>query len=216
MTHKMPLSFQSESQNLGQKRGNVYHRVKINEQQDKMAMVDRGSLPQSAFEYLGARVAHIPIIAEAEIEAAIRIEENEFHRHIYHVIGELTHNAARHGAPGHKISRLRVDHDEIGTFVEVTSVCPVEKLKDVEDRIESCRTATAQEITEKEVRVFSQNLGSNRGGIGLFQVLKSAIVDENGVRQVFIESNPRKEPGLADIKVRVYVWAEDRAAVSNA
>ena len=169
-------------------------------------MISKDSLPQDVFEYLGARVAKV---SEAEIETAIPIHDKNFHRHVHHVIGELTHNAALHKPDDHSIARLSVNHDSIGTYVEITNVSRVEDAEVVIERIERCRDATDEEITEWEVETYRANLGTDKGGIGLYQVMKSALRGPSGSRFASAEPRPRTELGLVDLVIRIYVWSKN-------
>ncbi|MCR8547430.1 hypothetical protein M4578_06295 [Salipiger sp. P9] len=143
-------------------------------------------------------------MAEDEIRATFDIRDDRFHDHVYAVLDELTHNATHHSPPGRKEARVSVDHDEIGMFVEVASISDRDQAEYVRDFVERHKTLSDAALLEEEIATFRRNMGTGRGGVGLFQVIRSALSTDLE-RLIFVETAPSETADLMELTVRVYV-----------
>lgn len=170
-------------------------------------MMTRASLRPNMYGYSGSLLHRSLANAEEEIKRAFKIRDAHFHDHVYMVLDELTHNAAQHSPHGHKEARVTVDQDDVGAFVEVVSISSRDKAEFVKDFVLNHRFLSDQELQEAEIDTFKRNMGTGRGGVGLYQVLRSSMLSERG-RLVYVGIEECDDAMLVELSVRAYVSIE--------
>lgn len=162
------------------------------------------TLRKNKYRYTGTLIKGTTDLANAEIEAGFDIRDAHFHDHVELVLDELVHNAMIHSPPKKKQASVALEQDEQGTYVNVVSIARVKDAQYVERLVCDNIDSPDEDLLNLEIETFKENSGTGRGGVGLYQIMRS-VVRRNGRRLIFVNFEPYNDGPYVELSLKAYV-----------
>ena len=122
---------------------------------------------------------------------------------LFEVVVELAHNVWRYGRNPAGRGRVSIAHDAHGLFAEAISSGTFEDVQHVKEMCQQLTKMSNDELTQREIGLSIENLGTDESGIGFLKIFQCAKIRDDGTRMVVVETEYVGDVYL--MCVRVYV-----------